>query len=107
MAAAMIWNTQACNRAGRLKRAQPLCDSGGKICRPELATALLEGVVEAGDRVVLEGDNQKQADLLAHALAQVDAARIHDLHMVQSVLALPEGYVANFRKRRARPVDPN
>lgn len=90
MTATMIWDTHARNRAERLARARPLCDAGGKICQPGLATALLEAVVEAGDRVVLEGDNQKQADLLARALAQVDPARVHDLHMVQSVLALPE-----------------
>jgi hypothetical protein len=35
------------------------------------------------------GDNQKQADFLADALAKADPAQLHDLHMVQSVLALP------------------
>ena len=35
------------------------------------------------------GDNQKQADFLAAALAKADPAQLHDLHMVQSVLALP------------------
>src|SRR5207237_6727754 len=52
--------------------------------------ALLEEVILTGDRVCLEGDNQKQADFLARALTEVDVARVHDLHMVQSVLALPE-----------------
>ena len=51
---------------------------------------LLESVLECGDRVCLEGNNQKQADFLARALVQVDPARVHDLHMVQSVLSLPE-----------------
>jgi malonate decarboxylase alpha subunit len=54
------------------------------------ATALLEAVIRPGDRVCLEGDNQKQADLLASALAAVDKNRIHDLHMVQSGVVLPE-----------------
>ena len=40
--------------------------------------------------MAIEGDNQKQADFLTAALAKVDPARIHDLHMVQSVLALPD-----------------
>ena len=35
--------------------------------------------------MTIEGDNQKQADFLASALAKVDPARVHDLHMVQSV----------------------
>ena len=47
-------------------------------------------MIEPGDRVCLEGNNQKQADFLARALVQVDPQRVHDLHMVQSVLALPE-----------------
>jgi malonate decarboxylase alpha subunit len=51
---------------------------------------LLEAVIEPGDRVCLEGDNQKQADFLARALTRVDPARINELHMVLSVLALPE-----------------
>lgn len=86
------WNTRADNRAARLARA---ADALG----PQLAgrqvdaagiTALLEAVIEPFDRVCLEGNNQKQADFLAKALVQVDPARVHDLHMVQSVLALPE-----------------
>src|SRR6185436_15796529 len=51
---------------------------------------LLESVIEPGDRVCLEGNNQKQADFLAKALTRVDPKLVHDLHMVQSVLALPE-----------------
>jgi malonate decarboxylase alpha subunit len=62
----------------------------GKQVDADAIVALLEEVIEPGDRVCLEGDNQKQADFLARALTQVDVARIHDLHMVQSVLALPE-----------------
>ena len=52
--------------------------------------ALLEEALEPGDRVCLEGNNQKQADFLARSLAAVDVALVHDLHMVQSVLSLPE-----------------
>jgi malonate decarboxylase alpha subunit len=47
-------------------------------------------VLESGDRVCLEGNNQKQADFLGQALAGLDPQRIHGLHMLQSVLALPE-----------------
>ncbi|KAG0929304.1 hypothetical protein G6F31_017403 [Rhizopus arrhizus] len=50
---------------------------------------LLHALLEPGDKVCLEGNNQKQADFLAQALAGLDPARIHDLHMVQSVLSLP------------------
>jgi hypothetical protein len=50
----------------------------------------LEAVIEPGGRVAIEGDNQKQADFLASTMANVDPARTHDLHMVLSVLALPD-----------------
>jgi malonate decarboxylase alpha subunit len=52
--------------------------------------ALLETVIRPGDRVCLEGDNQKQADFLAQCLAAVDVHRVHSLHMVQSGVVLPE-----------------
>ena len=40
----------------------------GKVVEAGDATRLLEALVRPGDRVCLEGDNQKQADLLAKAL---------------------------------------
>ena len=78
------------NRTSRLARAAAVGGVRGKLCPAEGATQLLEAIVEPGDRVAIEGDNQKQADFLAAALAKVDPARVHDLHMVQSVIALPE-----------------
>jgi malonate decarboxylase alpha subunit len=65
---------------------------------------LLEAIIKPGDRVAIEGDNQKQADFLASALANVDPARIHDLHMVQSVLALPD-HLAVFERGIANRLD--
>src|SRR4029453_1837509 len=62
----------------------------GKIVEARDATRLMEAVIRPGDRVCLEGDNQKQADLLSSALLAVDVARVHDLHMVQSGVVLPE-----------------
>src|SRR4051794_7149476 len=82
------WNTLARNREARLARTAPL--RRGKIVGAADARTLLERVLEPGDRVCLEGNNQKQADFLAKALASVDPASVHDLHIVQSVLALPE-----------------
>ncbi|CAO3426552.1 Malonate decarboxylase alpha subunit [Azospirillum endophyticum] len=82
------WNLQGRNRDARLARAAGLAD--GKRVAAADARALLEAVLEPGDRVCLEGNNQKQADFLARSLASVDPARVNGLHMVQSVLALPE-----------------
>ena len=82
------WNSLADNRSARLKRAASLV--GGKRVPAELATALLTAVLEPGDRVCIEGNNQKQADFLARCLTRLDPAQVHSLHMLQSVLALPE-----------------
>jgi len=80
--------------AGRAARSERLAAGAalakGKLVPRDQAVALLEAVIRPFDRVCLEGDNQKQADLLAAALAGVDPARIHDLHMVQSGVVLPE-----------------
>ena len=81
------WNSRAENRRQRVQRGMAL---GGRMADPARITALLEAVIEPGDRVCLEGNNQKQADFLAGALCAADPARLHDLHMLQSVLALPE-----------------
>lgn len=92
------------DRHSRLAHAAAACGASGKLCRPDRATALLEAIIESGDRVTIEGDNQKQADFLASALANVDPARIHDLHMVQSVLALPD-HLAVFERGIANRLD--
>ena len=84
------WTRQRSNRAERLARASSLAGVHAKTVDANAIVALLEALIEPGDRVCLEGDNQKQADFLARALAQVSPERVHDLHMVQSVLSLPE-----------------
>src|SRR5207248_812776 len=87
-----IWNKRAQRRASRLERAATRLGTrlAGKLVEADAIVALLEEAIEAGDRVCIEGNNQKQADFLARALIEVDRARVHDLHIVQSVLALPE-----------------
>jgi malonate decarboxylase alpha subunit len=76
----------------------------GKIVAANDAALLLEAVLRPGDRVCLEGDNQKQADLLAKALVSVDATKLHDLHMVQSGIVLPE-HLDVFERGIARRLD--
>src|SRR5438445_1204188 len=97
-------NKRATNRGDRLARAALMCGPGSTICPPDRATELLEAIIEPRDRVAIEGDNQKQADFLAAALAKADPARLHDLHMVQSVLALPE-HLAVFERGIASRLD--
>ncbi len=86
------WNTLQENRAQRLQRARAALGPAlaGKAVPAARVGDLLHNVLECGDRVCLEGNNQKQADFLGKALAALDPARINQLHMLQSVLALPE-----------------
>ncbi|MDX1653929.1 MAG: malonate decarboxylase subunit alpha [Candidatus Competibacteraceae bacterium] len=96
------WNLQAKNRLARLERAAGL--GQGKHLDPAQVTSLLEAVIEPGDRVCLEGNNQKQADFLAQCLVKVDPGRVNDLHLVQSVVALPE-HIELFERGIAQRLD--
>src|SRR3977135_3847077 len=92
------------DRASRLARAAALSGTCAKVCPAHRAAQLLEAIIEPGDRVTIEGDNQKQADFLSLSLAKVDPARVHNLHMVQSVLALPD-HLAVFERGIANRLD--
>ncbi|NUT61802.1 malonate decarboxylase subunit alpha [Herbaspirillum sp. C9C3] len=87
-----VWNARQKNREQRLARATAALGSQlqGKIAPADKLAELLCAVLENGDRVCVEGNNQKQADFLAKGLAALDPARVHGLHMLFSVLALPE-----------------
>ncbi|MBK1624868.1 malonate decarboxylase subunit alpha [Afifella marina] len=82
------WDRRSADTAERLEAASRYIGPG-KQFKPEDTVALLEAVIRAGDRVNIEGNNQKQADFLAECLNKVDKSRIHDLHMVQSAVPLP------------------
>lgn len=87
---APAWNLRDRQRRERLARAAEVSGVQGRRVATEAIVPLLEAVLQPGDRVCLEGNNQKQADFLAESLTQVNPQRVRDLHMVQSVLALPE-----------------
>jgi len=76
----------------------------GKVVEKDNLVEFLGNVIRSGDRVCIEGDNQKQADVLAKALASLDPARVHDLHMVQSGIVLPE-HLDIFEKGIAKRLD--
>ena len=96
------WDVHRTARQARITAGAAHAD--GKIVAANKLVALLEAVIRPGDRVCLEGDNQKQADMLARALAEVDPVKIHDLHMVQSGIVLPE-HLDLFERGIARKLD--
>lgn len=97
-----VWNTLEQQRHQRLQRA---AEAGlQREVSHTRVIDLFEAVIEPGDRVCLEGNNQKQADFLAESLAQVNPERVRDLHMVQSVLSLPS-HLDVFERGIAKRLD--
>ncbi|MCJ2119127.1 malonate decarboxylase subunit alpha [Methylobacterium sp. J-001] len=82
------WRAERQARDARIQAGR--AHAHGKVVSAGSVIDLLEAVLRPGDRVCLEGDNQKQADCLARGLAACDPGKIHDLHMVQSGIVLPE-----------------
>ncbi|WP_145003406.1 malonate decarboxylase subunit alpha [Pseudomonas oryzihabitans] len=86
----------------RLDRVAALAD--GKVLPTASIVAALEQLLAPGDRVVLEGNNQKQADFLSRSLAQVDPTRLHDLHMIMPSVGRAE-HLDLFERGIARKLD--
>jgi malonate decarboxylase alpha subunit len=96
------WRTREAEKASRVARVASL--ARGKVLDGGAIVEALEGLIAPHDRVALEGNNQKQADFLSRALAQVDAAKIHDLHMLISSVSRPE-HLTLFERGIARKID--
>jgi len=97
-----VWDSLRQSRTRRLERAASL--GFGKEIPVDRIIDLLEAVIQPGDRVCLEGNNQKQADFLAESLADCSPERINHLSLVQSVLALPS-HVDLFERGLANRLD--
>ena len=74
------WTTRRAEKARRLARGAAI--ARGRVVPTGDIVAFLETMIAPHDRVVLEGNNQKQADFLSRSLAKVDPAKVHDLHMI-------------------------
>ena len=96
------WNSLQISRGIRLERAAAA--GLGRIVPAAKTKDLLEAVIQPGDRVCIEGNNQKQADFLSEILASVDSSKVNNLHIVQSVLALPS-HIDVFERGIASKLD--
>jgi malonate decarboxylase alpha subunit len=77
--------------------------SGPLLPREKLVKAM-EALIAPADRIVLEGDNQKQADFLSRSLVKVDPKKLHDLHLIISSISRPE-HLTLFELGIAKKVD--
>jgi malonate decarboxylase alpha subunit len=100
--AAKSWTTRRDAKRRRLESVKRWLQ--GPILSPEKIIDALELLIQSGDRVVLEGDNQKQADFLSRSLAQVDPKKLRDLHLIISSVSRPE-HLTLFELGIAKKVD--
>src|SRR3984893_16785933 len=96
------WTTRRDEKRRRMQLVQPWMQ--GPLLPRERVIEALEALIVSGDRVVLEGDNQKQADFLSRSLVKVDAQKLHDLHLIISSISRPE-HLTLFELGIARKVD--
>ncbi|OHX50635.1 malonate decarboxylase subunit alpha [Cytobacillus oceanisediminis] len=82
------WNTRLEAKQKRLERMKGI--TSNRIIPTSQIVEALETLIMPGDRVVLEGNNQKQASFLSAALAQADPKKLFDLHMIMSSISRPE-----------------
>jgi malonate decarboxylase alpha subunit len=96
------WSRRRAKKAARLARVAPWVK--GLVLDGRAVVEALQALIEPGDRVVLEGDNQKQADFLSRALVRVDPTRVHDLHLLIPCVSRPE-HLTLFERGIARTID--
>src|SRR5215216_4866098 len=96
------WRTRREDKTRRLERVAKV--ARGRIVPTEEIVPALEALVAPGDRVALEGDNQKQADFLSRSLAAVNPEKVHDLHMLISSISRPD-HLDLFERDIATRVD--
>ena len=96
------WTTRRDQKAARLAKIDHLLKE--KLLGNEHIIEALELLISPGDKVVLEGDNQKQASFLSKALNEVSADKINGLHMIMSSISRPE-HLDIFEKGIAEKID--
>jgi malonate decarboxylase alpha subunit len=96
------WTTRRDEKNRRLNAVKPWMN--GPLLARERIVEALESVIQSGDSIVMEGDNQKQADFLSRSLVKVDAKKIHDLHLIISSVSRPE-HLTLFELGIAKKID--
>ena len=98
-----MWDQNKKEYLKRLSKIQSYLKNNEFVEAQDLVS-VLSLLIRSGDRVCIEGDNQKQASFLATAMAQLNPEEINHLHMIQSAIALPE-HLDVFEKGIANRID--
>ena len=96
------WSKRRTEKLRRIGAVRHLAD--GAVLQSDAITQALETLIAPGDRVVLEGNNQKQADFLSRRLAQVDPSKVNNLHLIMPSVSRPE-HLDLFERGIARKLD--
>ncbi|HYS64397.1 MAG TPA: malonate decarboxylase subunit alpha [Paraburkholderia sp.] len=96
------WATRRAEKHRRLARVVSIAD--GVVLPTDRIVDVLQALIAPGDRVVVEGNNQKQADFLSRSLASVDPEIVHDLHLIIPAVSRAE-HLDLFERGIARKLD--
>lgn len=96
------WDTRRTEKQRRVQKVRQLAD--GPVLRSAHIVPALEALIVPGDRVVLEGNNQKQADFLSRSLAAADPAKLNNLHLIMPSVSRAE-HLDLFERGIARKLD--
>jgi malonate decarboxylase alpha subunit len=96
------WSKRRTEKQRRLAQVRHL--ASGTVLPTDDIVSALELLIAPGDRVVLEGNNQKQADFLSRALARVDPVKVNKLNLIMPSVSLPE-HLDLFERRIAHKLD--
>jgi malonate decarboxylase alpha subunit len=80
MSGKILWNRCKLDKADRKNLARKF--TGEKEIKADQIVEFFETIIKSGDKIVLEGNNQKQASFLSESLAKVDANKVNHLHMI-------------------------
>ena len=96
------WTQKRDQKLEKLESINSLLD--GKFIDTSRIVEVMEALIEPGSKVVLEGDNQKQASFLSQKLVEVNPSKVHDLHMIMSSISRPE-HLDIFERGIAERID--
>ncbi|UQF11888.1 malonate decarboxylase subunit alpha [Vagococcus lutrae] len=96
------WTKNRDAKQQKMNQVQHLMD--GKFIDSKNIISVLETLITSGDKVVLEGDNQKQASFLSQNLVKVSPEKVNRLHMIMSSISRPE-HLDLFDQKIAEKID--
>lgn len=96
------WTKNRDAKQQKINQVRHLMD--GKFIDSKNIISVLETLITSGDKVVLEGDNQKQASFLSQNLVKVSPEKVNRLHMIMSSISRPE-HLDLFDQKIAEKID--